>query len=76
MVLEALPALSMRDQRANPDRFARAMGESYARFGFAVVRDHGLDPGVIERALKATKDFFALQECFGELPSETLRRKP
>lgn len=38
------------------------MGESYSRFGFAIVRDHGLDPGVIERAVRATKDFFALPE--------------
>ena len=38
------------------------MGESYARFGFAVVRDHGLDARVIERAAQATKDFFALPE--------------
>lgn len=38
------------------------MGESYARFGFAVVRDHGLDQSVIDRALRATKDFFALPD--------------
>jgi isopenicillin N synthase-like dioxygenase len=62
MALEALPALSMRDRRADPAKFAQAMGDSYERFGFAVVRDHGLDAGVIERALQATKDFFALPE--------------
>jgi len=62
MVLKALPALSMRDRRSDREGFARAMGDSYARFGFAIVRDHGLDPGVIERAVRATKDFFALPE--------------
>ena len=62
MALDALPALSMSDRRNDPDGFARAMGESYARFGFAIVRDHGLDAGVIERALDATKEFFALPE--------------
>jgi len=62
MALEALPALSMRDRRADPEGFARAMGESYSRFGFAIVRDHGLDPGVIERAERATKAFFALPD--------------
>jgi isopenicillin N synthase-like dioxygenase len=62
MALDALPALSMRDQRDDPERFAQAMGESYERFGFAIVRDHGLDPGVIERAVRATKDFFALPD--------------
>lgn len=39
------------------------MGESYARFGFAIVRDHGLDADVIDRALGATKAFFALPEA-------------
>lgn len=62
MALEALPALSMRDRRSDPDGFSRAMGESYARFGFAIVRDHGLDAGAIERAVVATKAFFALPE--------------
>jgi isopenicillin N synthase-like dioxygenase len=63
MALDALPALSLRDRRADPQSFARAMGESYARFGFAIVRDHGLDPGVIDRALGATKALFALPEA-------------
>lgn len=63
MALEALPALSMRDRRADPEGFARAMGESYARFGFAIVRDHGLDPALIARANEAVKAFFALPEA-------------
>nr|WP_135213246.1 2-oxoglutarate and iron-dependent oxygenase domain-containing protein [Vitreimonas flagellata] len=62
MALDALPTLNMHDRRANPEAFAKAMGESYAQFGFAVVRDHGLDPAMIERALAATKAFFALPE--------------
>jgi len=62
MVLDALPALSMKDRRADPEGFARAMGESYANFGFAIVRDHGLDEALIARALDATKSFFALSE--------------
>ena len=52
----------MHDRRSDPAGFARAMGESYARFGFAIVCDHGLDPALIERATRATKDFFALPE--------------
>src|SRR5262245_35310345 len=63
MPLDALPALSMRDRRADPAGFARAMGESYSRFGFAIVRDHGLDAAVIDRALAATKSFFALPDA-------------
>jgi len=60
MALDALPALSLRDQRADPQGFARAMGQSYARFGFAIVRDHGLDADAILRANRAMKAFFAL----------------
>ena len=53
----------MRDRRNDPAGFARTMGASYARYGFAVVRDHGLDADVIQRALRATKAFFALPEA-------------
>lgn len=67
MVLDALPALSMRERRIDPQGFARAIGESYTRFGFAIVRDHGLDAATIARALDATKAFFAL-------PDEVKRR--
>ena len=62
MALDALPTLTLHDRRANPEAFAKAMGESYAQFGFAVVRDHGLDQGMIDRALTSTKAFFALPE--------------
>lgn len=61
--MAALPALSMHDRRGDPAGFARAIGESYARYGFAIVRDHGLDADVIERAQRATKDFFALPDA-------------
>jgi isopenicillin N synthase-like dioxygenase len=63
MSLDALPALSMRSRRNDPAAFAQAMGESYARYGFAIVRDHGLDAAMIARALEATKAFFALPEA-------------
>lgn len=62
-MLDRVPALSMPQRRADPQGFAQAMGESYARFGFAIVRDHGLDQGVIDRALEATKAFFALPDA-------------
>jgi isopenicillin N synthase-like dioxygenase len=63
MALGAVPDLSMRELRADPTGFARAMGECYARFGFAVVRDHGLDADMIARALDAARRFFALPEA-------------
>jgi isopenicillin N synthase-like dioxygenase len=62
MPLTSVPTLSLAARRADPYGFAAAMGESYARFGFAIVSDHGLDPGVTSRALARTKEFFALPD--------------
>ena len=41
---------------------ADALGESFSRSGFAVVRDHGIDARLIERAEAASKAFFALPD--------------
>jgi isopenicillin N synthase-like dioxygenase len=40
--------------------FSKDLGDSFARFGFAVVCDHGLPQAQIEAALGAAKAFFAL----------------
>jgi len=42
--------------------FSQALGASFARFGFAVISDHGLPQAKIETALAAAKAFFALPE--------------
>jgi isopenicillin N synthase-like dioxygenase len=52
--------LRLRDH--DPIGFANTLGESFTRYGFGVVGDHGLDPDMISRALDATKAFFALPE--------------
>jgi isopenicillin N synthase-like dioxygenase len=62
-----LPLLALSSRRADARGFARAMGESYERFGFAIVSDHGLDAGLINRAAARAKEFFAL-------PDEVKRR--
>jgi isopenicillin N synthase-like dioxygenase len=49
------------------DGFARDLGASFRRYGFAVICDHGLDQGVIDQALGSAKAFFAL-------PGEVKRR--
>src|SRR5690349_15033296 len=43
--------------------FSRALGDSFARFGFAVIADHGLPQDGIEAALGAAKAFFALPDA-------------
>jgi len=60
--LAEIPALSLADQQSDPDGFAREFGQSFQRFGFAVVRDHGIPAELIERAWAMTKAFFDLPE--------------
>ncbi len=59
MTLETLPILSLADAE---DAFARQIGESFERFGFAMVRDHGLDSGLIAHGWELTRAFFAQPE--------------
>lgn len=47
--------------------FSQALGASFARYGFAVVADHGLDQAMLDAAVEDTKAFFAL-------PDEVKRR--
>lgn len=41
---------------------ARDLGESFAEYGFAIVRDHGVPEDLIARAEEASRAFFALPE--------------
>lgn len=50
--------------RDNPQGFAKALGESFAETGFAIVADHGIAQDVIDLAAMQTKAFF-------DLPSDT-----
>jgi len=59
-VLDQVPVLSMAD--LSKDDFAQAFGESFARFGFAMVRDHGMDQGLIEDGWAMAHAFFALPD--------------
>ncbi len=60
--LAEIPALSLKDQASDPEGFAQAFGGSFQRFGFAVVRDHGVPQELIARAWALTKAFFELSE--------------
>jgi isopenicillin N synthase-like dioxygenase len=59
MDLAKLPVLSLSD---SPDDFARAIGASFREYGFALVKDHGIDPALIDAAWGMTAQFFALPE--------------
>ncbi|WP_298307878.1 2-oxoglutarate and iron-dependent oxygenase domain-containing protein [uncultured Erythrobacter sp.] len=45
-----------------PQDIAEELGRSFAEYGFAVVRNHGIPQELIERAEETSKAFFALPE--------------
>lgn len=55
-----LPVLSLADP---PERFAAAIGSSFRRFGFALVRDHGLGDALVRQCWELTRSLFALPEA-------------
>jgi isopenicillin N synthase-like dioxygenase len=57
MDLAEIPVLSLDKDRA--DLPAR-IGQSFRTFGFAMIRDHGIDQALIDRAWELTAQFFAL----------------
>lgn len=62
-VLDEVPLVSMAEQANDPDGFAQKFGQSFRRFGFAMVADHGVPQELIDRAWAMTKAFFELPEA-------------
>ncbi|MES2897313.1 MAG: 2-oxoglutarate and iron-dependent oxygenase domain-containing protein [Pseudomonadota bacterium] len=58
----SIQPVSFQDFARDFDGFARDLGGSFARYGFAVISDHGLPQDRIDRAIAAAKAFFALPE--------------
>jgi len=54
--------VSFREFDGNFQDFSDRLGDSFARFGFAVISDHGLADDRIEAAIAAARRFFALPE--------------
>ena len=63
MTQAPLSPVSLAGEAADPQGFARALGESFAAHGFAIVRDHGLDEGLIAATLADARALFALPEA-------------
>ena len=59
MVLDKLPVLSLAD---DPAEFSRAIGASFKTFGFALVKDFGINSALIDHAWRLSEQFFALPE--------------
>jgi isopenicillin N synthase-like dioxygenase len=47
---------------ADQTRITAELGESFRRYGFALVCDHGIDPALIARGWELTRAFFALPD--------------
>lgn len=63
--LDQVPLLSM--AAMDKAEFAAAFGDSFQRFGFAMIRDHGMDPALVEQGWTLARRFF-------ELPEDAKRR--
>lgn len=57
--MNQLPVLSLAEPA---ESLAPKLGDSFKTFGFALVKDHGLDPDLVARGWEKTKAFFALPE--------------
>jgi len=62
LAARTLEPVSLRLEAKDFHAFAQALGRSFARYGFAVISDHGLDQARIDAALADAKAFFALPE--------------
>jgi len=54
--------LSIADSAQNPEKFARALGACFERYGFAVIAEHGIATYIIDNAFDLTRQFFALPD--------------
>jgi isopenicillin N synthase-like dioxygenase len=63
MPATAIEPLSLRLDSTRPDLFSERLGDSFARHGFAVVADHGLDQRRIDALLADMKAFFTLPDA-------------
>jgi isopenicillin N synthase-like dioxygenase len=59
MDVDTLPVLSLAEE---PARLSAEIGASFRSFGFAMVKDHGIDPDLVARAWTLTEAFFALPD--------------
>ncbi|MDO8901058.1 MAG: 2-oxoglutarate and iron-dependent oxygenase domain-containing protein [Phenylobacterium sp.] len=62
MTADSISPVSFNAFEADFEGFAQALGDSFTRYGFAVISDHPLAQGQIDGTLEAAKAFFALPE--------------
>jgi isopenicillin N synthase-like dioxygenase len=57
-----IASVSLTASQTDPEGFAKELGESFERYGFAIIADHGIPTDLIHRAEEKAKAFFALPE--------------
>ncbi len=55
-------SVSLAGEARDPAAFARALGASFERYGFAIVADHGIPAELVARAEEQARAFFALPD--------------
>jgi isopenicillin N synthase-like dioxygenase len=58
----SVASVSLAASDRDPLGFAEELGNSFERYGFAIISDHGIPPDLIARAEEKAKAFFALPE--------------
>jgi isopenicillin N synthase-like dioxygenase len=62
MASNSIAPLSIAEGEKDLPRFATALGDTFARTGFAVISDHGIPEKMIAQSFDVTQRFFALPE--------------
>jgi isopenicillin N synthase-like dioxygenase len=57
-----IASVSLTASQSDPEGFAKELGESFERYGFAIIADHGIPADLIHRAEEKARAFFALPE--------------
>jgi isopenicillin N synthase-like dioxygenase len=58
----SIASVSLTASDRDPEGFAKELGDSFERYGFAVISDHGIPADLISRAEEKARAFFALPE--------------
>jgi isopenicillin N synthase-like dioxygenase len=60
--ISSIASVSLTAADSDPEGFARELGQSFERYGFAIIANHGIPADLIARAEEKAKAFFALPE--------------
>src|SRR3954468_10689089 len=58
----SVASVSLKASESDPEGFAAELGQSFERYGFAIISDHGIPADLIHRAEEKARAFFALPE--------------